>query len=130
MFRGKSYHELPWSRREAAAHHVLSRKNLDQKKLRIWTLFTQWLRKIVAEVKIPNAFHRKVILRTKFSPGKLSRTDSAANLRQGVAFMADPQQKLLEDIKLQPGIWGGVNRWYIVFLGTWRRFFKEIYWDI
>lgn len=43
-----------------------------------------------------------MILGTKFSPGKLSRAGSAGKLRQGVVFMADPQEKVLEDIKLQP----------------------------
>ena len=82
IFGGKSYLELPWSRRDAAAHQRLSNitasikthrgeiKNSlgtinDSIFLLGWTKFCN----IIEEVKNPKAFWRGVILRTRFSPG-------------------------------------------------------------
>lgn len=112
---GKSYHGLPWSWRDTAAHQGLSDITGLKSKL-IGMKFKNSLRSIkdcifspgwtklcnfVGEAWNPNTFHRGVILRT--ITGKLWGVDSAGVLRKGVikSRVIIITSKILKELKLR-----------------------------
>ena len=58
---------------------------------------------------------RGTVISTKFVPP------------YAIIFMADLEERILEDIELQPRIWWRYIDDIFFYLGTWRRFFKTIY---